>query len=538
LSSVVLGVDIGTTATKVVAIDAEGVDYATASVAYPLDEPRSGEAVQDPDVILHAVLEAVREAVMGARDTGAEVAGLAFSSAMHTLIGLDGDDRPLTPSITWADSRAASQAERLRAGPDGLELHRRTGTPVHPMAPLPKLVWFREVEPRTFAAVRRWVGIKEYVIARLTGEWVTDISIASATGLLELSRLDWDEQALDLAGIERAQLPHLVQTTHVLAGLRQAAAEDLGLPAATPLVVGASDGPLANLGVGAVRPGVAACSIGTSGALRVMVDRPAVDPQGRVFCYALTDERWVVGGAINNGGVVLRWARDALAPDLPEPSEAALTELAAKAPVGSGGLIMLPYLLSERAPHWSSLERGAYIGLTRAHRREHLVRAALEGVCLQLALVLQSMKTAGIEVREMRATGGFARSTLWRQMLTDALAMDVDFPEEGEGSSFGAALLGMEALGMVESIDVASRVVHIQETRRPQPDAVATYQALLPVFSSLHDTLTPTFRSLRRLTATSGADAEAPYPLGLELTAAEHEAIARRGDASNSPRPG
>jgi gluconokinase len=526
LSSVVLGIDIGTTATKVVAFDAEGTVHATASAAYPLEEPRPGEAVQDPDAILRAVVEGVREAAHIARGAGAEVAGLAFSAAMHTLIGLDGDDRPLTPSITWADTRAASQAERMRAGVGGLELHRRTGTPLHPMAPLPKLVWFREVEPRTFAAARRWVGIKEYVIARLTGEWVTDISIASATGLLELSRLDWDEQALELAGIERAQLPQLVSTTHVLPSVADAAARDLGLPAATPLVVGAGDGPLANLGVGAVKPGVAACSIGTSGALRVMVDRPAVDPLGRVFCYALTEHRWAVGGAINNGGVVLRWVRDALAPELGEHAEDVLTELAAKAPAGSGGLIMLPYLLSERAPHWSSLARGAYVGLTRAHRREHLVRAALEGVCLQLALVLHSMKAAGIEVDELRATGGFARSTLWRQMLTDALAMDVGFPDEGEGSSFGAALLGMQALGVIESIDVASDVVRILETRRPQPAAAATYRALLPVFASLYDALTPVFRSLPKLAATAAAES-APPP-SLELTTSEHEAIARR----------
>ena len=161
------------------------------------------------------------------------------------------------------------------------------------------------------------------------------------------------------------------------------------------VVVGAGDGPLANLGLGAVAPGVAACSIGTSGALRVMVDRPAVDPHGRVFCYALTAHRWVVGGAINNGGVVLEWAGGALAPDLGSDAAEELLDLAGSVPAGSGGLLMLPYLLSERAPHWSALPHGAYVGLTRAHRREHLVRAALEGVCLQLGLVLESMRAAG-----------------------------------------------------------------------------------------------------------------------------------------------
>ena len=498
MPSVVLGIDIGTTATKVVAFDASGHEHAAASIAYPLDEPHPGAAEQGPDVILRAVLDAVGTAAARARAAGAEVAGLAFSAAMHTLVGLDGDGRPLTPSLTWADTRAGPQAGRLRAA-GGIELHRRTGTPVHPMAPLAKLVWLRETRPDTFAAVRRWAGIKEYVVGRLTGEWVMDISLASATGLLELARLDWDARALELAEVDRSQLPELVPTTHVLPRLAQDAARETGLPAGTPLVVGAGDGPLANVGVGAVRPGVAACSIGTSGALRVMVERPAVDPLGRVFCYALTAERWVVGGAINNGGVVLRWARDALAPDLPDGSEAALVELAARAPVGSGGLVMLPYLLGERAPHWTSPARGAYVGLTRAHRREHLVRAALEGVCLQLALVLHSMEAAGIEVREIRATGGFARSEVWRQMLTDALAMAIGFPQEGEGSSFGAALLGMQALGLIESVDVAHDLVQIHERRRPDPSAVATYQAILPLFASLYDALAPAFELLHGL---------------------------------------
>ena len=498
MSSVLLGIDIGTTATKVVAFDPSGHQHAAASIAYPLDEPRPGEAVQDPDVILRAVLAAVRDAAGRARDTGVQVAGLAFSAAMHTLLGLDAAGRPLTPSVTWADTRAGPQADRLRAV-GGVDLHRRTGTPVHPMAPLPKLVWFRENRPETFAAVRLWAGIKEYVVGRLTGASVMDISMASATGLLELSRLDWDARALDLAGVDRSQLPELVPTTHVVPHLLPDVARETGLPPDTPVVVGAGDGPLANVGVGAVRPGVAACSIGTSGALRVMVERPAVDPLGRVFCYALTEERWVIGGAINNGAVVLRWAHDALAPELPDRSEAALVELAARAPVGSAGLLMLPYLLGERAPHWTSHARGAYVGLTRAHRREHLVRAALEGVCLQLALVKESMESADIEVREIRATGGFARSEAWRQMLTDALTMPVGFPKEDEGSSFGAALLGMQALGLIESVDAACDLVQIHERRRPEPGAAATYQAMLPLFASLYDALTPAFEQLHRL---------------------------------------
>lgn len=511
-ADVVVGVDIGTTATKAVAFAVDGELLASASAGYPLEEPHPGHAVQDPQLILQAVLETVREVV---DEVGAHrVAGLSFSAAMHSLLGLSPEGEPLTPLLTWADTRARAQAERLRAGVGGLALHRRTGTPVHPMSPLTKLVWFHEQEPGLCERVAFWAGIKEFVLLRLCGALVTDHSVASTTGLMNIHELGWDGEALAHAGILPEQLPELVPTTTVLPGLTEAGARATGLPAATPVVVGASDGPLANLGLGAVRPGVAACSIGTSGALRVVVDRPVVDPLGRVFCYALTPGRWVVGGAINNGGVVLGWAGDALAPDLGETPEEELLALAGSVPAGSGGLLMLPYLLSERAPHWSSLPTGAYVGLTRAHRREHLVRAALEGVCQQLALVLQSMRSAGLAVEQIRATGGFARSPLWRQMLADVLGTDISFASGHEGSGFGAALLGMQALGLIESVDVASELVAVESTLRPDRTDAAVYASLLPVFEQLYEALVPTFTSLRRLAPALPLEHERPDPAG------------------------
>jgi gluconokinase len=494
---VVIGVDVGTTSAKAVAYTTDGRVVASGGAGYPLLEPFPGHAVQRPDEVADAVLESVRAVVVALG--GRRVAGLSLSAAMHSLLGLSPDDEPLTQVVTWADTRASEQAQRLRASPGGLALHQRTGTPLHPMSPLPKLLWFHEQEPRLFQRIGHWVGLKEYLVLRLCGALVVDYSVASATGLLNLSTLRWDDEALQLAGLDPEQLAELVPTTKILPELTADAGARTGLPVATPVVVGGADGPLANLGLGAVRPGVAACSIGTSGALRVTVDRPAVDPLGRVFCYALAENRWVVGGAINNGGVVLEWAGDALAPDLGAHSQEELLHLAATVPPGSGGLLMLPYLLSERAPHWSALPQGAYVGLTRGHRRPHLVRAALEGVCLQLGLVLQSMRAAGLEIHELRATGGFARSPLWRQLLADVLGMPIGFPEGHEGSSFGAALLGMQALGLVPSIDVAADLVQVRSTVTPVAGPAATYAALQPVFADLYHALVPTYSALRRL---------------------------------------
>lgn len=496
-ADLVIGLDLGTTSTKAVAFAVDGTQLASASHGYTLDTPYPGHAVQDPQAILAAAYAAVRDVV--AQIGHQRIAGISFSSAMHSLLALDASYRPLTPVVTWGDTRAGVHAERLRARPGGLELHRRTGTPLHPMSPLPKLVWFRELEPKLHESAAFWVGIKDWVLVHMCGALVVDHSLASASGLMNIHTLSWDEEALSIAGVSAEQLPELVPTRHVLRGLTDEAAGAMGLPVTTSVVVGAGDGPLANLGVGAVSPGVAACSIGTSGALRVGVDKPAVDPQGGVFCYALTEDRWVVGGAINNGGATLDWVRTLLTPELEMGDERELLELAKRAQPGSGGLIMLPYLLSERAPHWSALPKGAYIGLSRGHTREHLIRAALEGVCLQLALVLQSMRAAGLEITQVRATGGVMKSDLWRDVLAAALDIRIDFAEGQEGSSFGAALLGMEALGLIDSIDVAADLIPIGDSVRPDPTTASVYRQLQPVFSALYGQLVSTFTELRRL---------------------------------------
>jgi gluconokinase len=218
-----------------------------------------------------------------------------------------------------------------------------------------------------------------------------------------------------------------------------------------------------------------------------------------VFCYELTEGRWAVGGAISNGGSILDWVGKALAPDVAATDKDHLIALAAEAPAGSDGLLMLPYLMSERAPHWSALARGVYVGLTRAHERPHLIRAAMEGVCQQLALVLEAVQDAGYQVREIRATGGFLRDHMVRTMFTDVLGSDVSFTAATDGSAFGAALLGMRALGLIESLEVAAELVPIEETLHPNVESAAIYRQQRAVFDGLFDTMEPAFRALYKL---------------------------------------
>jgi gluconokinase len=507
-ATLVIGVDIGTTSVKAVSYDVQGRGHDAFEIEYPLDTSQPDRAVQDPDHLVASVLEALRRVVSAAAAHDAPIAGVSFSSVMHGLLALDRHGRPLTPLLTFADTRAAEQADRVRRDLGGLEIYRRTGTPIHPMSPLVKLLWFREHDRDVFDAAACWLSIKEYLFLRLFGETITDHSVASATGLFNLASLDWDPGALALVGLSADQLPRPVPTTHVCRGLSGEHAAQLGLDRNTPFVMGASDGVLANLGVGAINPDVVACSIGTSGAARVTLREPRTDPEGRVFCYALTDDRWVVGGAISNGGIVLRWLRDELFPEIAERARVLgrepyelLVELAEAVPAGAGGLILLPYLTGERAPHWSSLPRGVLFGLRRQHRQAHVVRAALEGVMFQLHWVVRLIENFGIEPTEFRATGGFASSPLWRQIMADVFARPITVPQHVEGSAFGAALLGMWSLGLVGSLEVANDRLRIAHVEQPIAEHVEVYAQLQRLFERIYGSLRSDFAAIAELQA-------------------------------------
>ncbi|HYN95494.1 MAG TPA: gluconokinase [Pilimelia sp.] len=488
---VVIGLDMGTTATKAVAAGVDGAVRAMTSVGYPLLVPAAGWAELDPERLRRAAVEALTTVAGQARERGDAVVAITLSTAMHGLLPLDGDGQPLGPVITWADGRAAPQAARLTADGRAKGLHLRTGTPVHPMSPLLKLAWWGEHDPAKLRGTARWGGIKELILSALCDVGhVVDLSCASATGMYDIHRRRWDDDAVAIAGVRADQLAEVVPTTEVYEGLRPEVARTVGLPAGTPVVIGAADGPLASLGVGAVPRGVAAVSIGTSAAVRAILDRPVADESGRLFCYALTDRHWVLGGAVNNGGSVVRWAAQSFAAgfDEAEPQgedaddrDALLLREAATAPVGSDNLLCLPYLLGERAPWWRAGLRGAYVGLRREHRRPHLVRAALEGVCQQLALVRDAFDGCDVQVTEVRATGGAVASALWVDTLAAALDLPVGVAESPEGTGLGACLLGLHALGAFPDLDRAAAIVAVKEPVRPDPAAAALYRRLRPL---------------------------------------------------------
>lgn len=472
---VVIGLDVGTTAAKVSAFALGGGWRGSAVNEYPLQQPHPGWEVQDPEVMWRGVHAGLAE--IATEIGAAAVVGIGVSTAMHGLIGLDDDHRPLTPVATWADSRAADQAMRLRDTEQGRRLHRASGTPIHSMSFLTKLLWFAEHDPDVFASARWWVGLKDYILYRLTGELVTEMSNASGTGLLNLETRDWNPEALELTGVRLEQLPPVRPTTDSIP-LDDPLADEVGLPRGLPVVLGAGDGPLGNLGVGALEPGVVGLSLGTSGAVRMITDHPYVDEGGKLFCYALTDELWVNGGAISNGGIVVRWAGDVFGADLAAAEggnpDGLLLDLAREVPIGADGLVMLPFLMAERAPLWNPTIPGAFLGVRRSHGREHFVRAAVEGVALMLATIVDELDRVS-PVRQIRATGGVFRSDLWRDVLAATLGKPLVVTDGAEGTALGAAALALYALAEVDSL--RNGLVQLGQDPSAGDDAVVAAEA-------------------------------------------------------------
>ncbi|MCP3028010.1 gluconokinase [Halobacillus sp. A5] len=498
-----LGVDIGTTSTKSVLFNKQGEVINQHTINYPLHTPNQLVAEQSPSEILEAVLGTIRETVRKANLQTDELSFVSFSSAMHSLIAVDENDELLTNSITWADTRSAEYARKIKEELNGHEIYLRTGTPIHAMSPLAKLVWLKEEKPEIFVKAKKFISIKEYVFHKLFGEYVVDHSIASATGLFNLKDLNWDEEALQIAGISSDQLSNIVPTTHIVKGIKEEYQAYLGVTEQTPFIVGASDGVLSNLGVNAIEPGVIAVTIGTSGAIRSVTNEPKTDPKGRIFCYALTEDHWVIGGPVNNGGMVLRWLRDEFAAAEVETAKRlgidpydVLTKIATNVPAGSDGLVFHPFLTGERAPLWNSSARGSFFGLSIHHEKQHMVRAVLEGIIYNLYTVLLALEELTGEPQRIQATGGFARSEVWRQMMTDIFDKPVVVPESYESSCLGAIVLGMYATGEIEDFSIVSEMIGHTHTHEPVPETAGVYRELLPIYIRLSRLLEEEYGSI------------------------------------------
>jgi gluconokinase len=481
----IVGIDIGTTSTKAVAFTAGGEVLGSAGASYPVFTDADGRHELDPDQLFDAVLS-VLSSVRGY----GELAAVSFSCAMHSLILVDGAGKPLTRAMTWADLRSEAYAAALKGSAAGRQIYRQTGTPIHAMSPLCKLLWLKDKQPVLFGRAAHFIGIKEYIWWRLFGKYQVDLSVASATGLLDIREFCWNRASLELAGVQAGQLSEPVSCMHSESALLPEW-QSLGLPVGMPFVVGASDGCLANLGTGAVGSGATALTIGTSGAVRMAAARPEYDERERLFSYILDKQLYICGGATNNGGNAVQWYADlVLGPG--DRDAAALDKLVASAegvPAGCEGLIFLPYLLGERAPIWDADAKGVFFGIRAIHGQANFTRALLEGISYGLRQIGVSLEETIGPIGEIYASGGFTRNVFWLQLLADVFLKKVQVTAQSDASAIGAAMLGWHALGVFDSLEAAASLAKVAATYEPDAARHGVYQKNYRVFVELYSRL-------------------------------------------------
>ena len=471
----VIGVDIGTTNTKAVAFSTDGKLLASASASYPVYTDAGGRHELDPEELRQAVSSALEEVLKSVPD---QPAGVSFSCAFHSLIAVDAKGAPLTKAMTWADLRPSSAATSLKASEAAHRIYQHTGTPIHAMSPLCKLIWLKEANPGIFGKASRFIGIKEYLWWRLTGKYQVDHSIASATGLFDIRSREWYPEALAAAGIDASRLSEPVSCIHT--------EEVKGVP----YVIGAGDGSLANLGSGALRPGETALTIGTSGAIRMTAKAPEDDARGSIFTYILSSDRYACGGATNNGGNVLQWLFEKVlgVGDKEEQWHRGIAG-ADEIPPGSEGLIFLPYLQGERAPVWDASARGVFFGVRSIHDHRHFTRACLEGVSYALCEIGAALEKTVGPIEHIYASGGFTRSEFWLQMVADIFNKRVHLSGAADASAIGAAIMGFLALGFIKDLDSAQSMLPIVRTYEPDATRHELYQQNFRIYTQLYGRL-------------------------------------------------
>jgi xylulokinase len=490
-----IGIDASTTATKALLIDEEGTVVGAASAEYGFETPRPLWSEQHPDLWWHGAVQSIRQVLGDAGVDGRAVGGIGLTGQMHGLVLLDEAGQVLRPAILWNDQRTGAECDEIRARLGRERLIRITGNDALTGFTAPKILWVRNHEPEVYGRVRHLLLPKDYVRFRLTGEYATDRAGGAGTLLFDLAARDWSAEVVGALEIDPAWLPPTFEGPAVTGAVSGPAAEATGLAAGTPVVGGGGDQAAQAVGVGAVEPGIVALTLGTSGVVFASADEPIIEPDGRLhaFCHAVPG-KWHLMGVMLSAAGSLRWFRDTLAPG--EDFDA-LVARAERIPAGGEGLFFLPYLTGERTPHPDPLARGAFVGLTVRHSRDHLTRAVLEGVAFGLRDSFELMRGAGLPpIRQVRVSGGGAKSSLWRQILADVLETELATVNTTEGAAYGAALLG--ATGCGAYLDVGSAcTAAVQVTGRTEPGPESTaYRPLYPLYRDLYPALRPSFQSL------------------------------------------
>ncbi|MGE3641705.1 MAG: xylulokinase [Pirellulales bacterium] len=506
---VYLGIDIGTSGTKTLAINAKGKILGQAMATYPSYHPKPLWSEQDPDDWWNATVKTIRAVVKQAKLKPADVKAIGLSGQMHGSVFLDKQGNVVRRALLWNDQRTAAECEEIEKRAGGRKaLIGMVANPALTGFTAPKILWLRNNEPKNFAKVAKVLLPKDDVRRRLTGEFATEVSDASGMLLLDVVKREWSQPLLDKLELDRSLFATCYESEQVTGKLTPEVAKQLGLSTDCVVVGGAGDCAAGAVGNGIVRKGVLSTSIGTSGVVFVHSDTPQVDPEGRLhtFCHAVHGKWHMMGVTLSAGGS-LQWFRNALCETTAAVAKKSkvdvydvLTEEAAVTPPGSEGLFFLPYLAGERTPHADPLARGAFVGLTLKHSRGHMVRSILEGVTYSLRDCLSIIEEQGVAVKQIRASGGGAKSVFWRQLQADALGKSVVQMAADEGPGYGVALLAAVGAGEFKDVvEACDATVKTTRETKSRAKIKSTYDAGFPVYQQLYRSLREDFRAIAAL---------------------------------------
>lgn len=483
-----LGVDLGTSGVKAVAVDGDGQVLEVETVSYPLTSPHPGWVEQSPEDWWTASIEAL--AAVASRVGGDRVRGLGLSGQMHGMVAMDAEGQVLRDAILWNDNRNGPECDWIIEHVGGLDaLLGMTNNTVLPGFTAGKIIWFREHEPELYARMRTILNPKDYLRYRLTGDLVTDVSDASGTGLLDVRSRTWSTRLVEAIGLDPAILPSIVESSEVSGTIGAEIAGRMGIPAGTPVVGGGGDAVLQTTAMGIESPGTMGVTLGTAGIVATAAAHCPENVGGRVqvSCGNAPDRWHIMGVALTTGGA-LEWWREALAPITGEkPDSARLAELAEQSEVGARGLRFLPYLVGERCPYVDPDARGTWVGLDLRHTVADMTRALIEGAVLNLRQVRDVIAGLGVDNEHFRMSGGASMHPIWTQTLVDAFGTPFDtVTGGGQGAAYGAALLAGIGTGHWSSLDDALAQVRVVDTIEPNPAHVAAQQANYEAFLRIY----------------------------------------------------
>lgn len=501
-----IGVDIGTSGTKSLLIDPDGNILAESSASYGVSMPKPLWSEQDPEDWWTATVKTIRAVVKQARAKPADVKAIGLSGQMHGSVFLDAKQKVIRPALLWNDQRTVAECAEITELAGGRDkLIKMVANPALTGFTAPKILWLRNKEPKRFERLKHVLLPKDEIRRRLTGELATDVSDASGMLLLDVAKRKWSDALLSKLQLDKSLLGTVYESEDVTGSLRPEIATKLGLTTDCVVVGGAGDCAAGAVGNGIVRKGIATASLGTSGVMFIHSDAPQYDTQGRLhtFCHAVRDKWHMMGVTLSAAGS-LQWFVENICTELAtrrgaDPYQTINSEVAAIEP-GSEGLIFTPYLAGERTPHADPNARGCFVGLTSGHTRGHMARSVMEGVAMSLRESLEIMKSLDVPVKELRLSGGGAKSQVWKQIFADVMDHAACTINAEQGPAYGVALLAAVGSGQFSNIEEACKAtIEVVKKTPPKRPAVKAYNKVFPIYQSLYRALSPAFEEIAKL---------------------------------------